>query len=242
MNNPSPLPTSGAGRRAWSLSDQVYETILTMIVDGKLAENSRLPPETSLSAQLGVSRPVLRQALRQLREDGVIVSRQGSGSWVRRRPDSAVLSFAPLGSIADIQRTFEFRATVEGDAAALAAARWGREELARIRAALDALDRCIADGTLGAEADEEFHVAICAASDNHYYVSARASLKPQILTGMQVARSLSLMRPSARLALVQAEHLAVYDAIAARDAEAARSAMRAHVENARARVFEGAAG
>ncbi|MXU65169.1 FadR/GntR family transcriptional regulator [Oceanomicrobium pacificus] len=225
--------------RDWSLSDQVYEQILRLIVDGQFPEGSKLPPETRLSEDLGVSRPVLRQALKQLRDDGVITSRQGSGSYVQRRPDRAMLSFAPVGSIADVQRTFEFRAVIESDAAALAAERWTDEDMARIDAAMVALETCIREGALGADADEELHLAICAATDNHYFVSARSSMKSQIITGMNLARSLSLTKPVARLELVQAEHRGIVAAIRKRDAEAARHLMKAHVDNARQRVFEG---
>lgn len=230
---------SGRSLRDWSLADQVYETVLTRIIEGHFPENSRLPAETALAEEMGVSRPVLRQALKQLREDGIIHSRQGSGSFVRKSPDRAVLRFAPVGSIADIQRTFEFRATVEGDAAALAAERWTDEDIARIRAALDDLERCIAEGSLGTEADEAFHLAICTATHNHYYVSARSSMNRQILTGMNLARNLSLTRPAERLRLVQDEHLDIFACLERRDAATARHAMRTHVERARARVFEG---
>ncbi|MEZ7881334.1 MAG: GntR family transcriptional regulator, partial [Rhodospirillales bacterium] len=109
--------------RDWKLSDQAYERILAKIVDGQFPENSKLPAEIELSKQLEVSRPVLRQALARLRQDEVISSRQGSGSFVMRRPASQMLDFAPVGSIADIQRCFEFRAAVEGAGAALAAER-----------------------------------------------------------------------------------------------------------------------
>ena len=98
--------------------------------------NARLPSETELARRFGASRPVVREALARLREDGVIVSRQGSGSYVKRRPDPAVLRFVPVGSIADVQRCFEFRAGLEGAAAALAAERWEDADIAEIRRAL----------------------------------------------------------------------------------------------------------
>ncbi len=225
-----------------TLSDRVYERVLSMIMDGEIEVGSKLPTEQKLSEQFEVSRPVLRQALKQLREDDVIVSRQGSGSFVKRRPDSAVLDFAPVGSIADIQRTFEFRAAVEGEAAFLAAQRRTAADIDRLKAALDNLDHCIKTGTLGVDADEAFHVAVCTAADNHYFLSARGSMKDNILTGMNLTRNLSLTHPAARLELVQAEHYDVFNAIEAADAEAARAAMRSHVENARTRVFQGTDG
>lgn len=225
--------------RPGTLSDQVYESILATIADGTYPLGSKLPTEHSLCEKFGVSRPVLRQALRQLREDDVIQSRQGSGSYVKRRPDHAVLEFAPVGSIADIQRTFEFRAAIEGEAAYLAAQRRTEEDLDAIRAAVKELDRCIQEGELGTDADEALHAAICHASDNHYFVIARASMRENILTGMNLTRSLSLTKTRKRLDLVQAEHYAILDAIERQNSDDARRAMRDHVENARKRVFDG---
>lgn len=225
--------------RSWTLADQAYEQVLTLIIEGEFPPGTRLPTEVSLSEQMGVSRPILRQALKRLREDGVVISRQGSGSFVQKQPDRAVLNFAPVGSIADIQRTFEFRATIEPDAAALAARRWSSQDMIAIKQGLAELDKCIDEGSLGANADEELHVSICAATDNHYYVSARASMKSQILIGMNLARRLTLAASTARLELVQKEHYALVAAIERRDADEAKHLMRQHIKNARARVFQG---
>ncbi len=222
-----------------SLSDQAYENILAKIMDGDIPVGGKLPTEQYLCNEFGMSRPVLRQALKQLREDDVIVSRQGSGSFVKRRPEGAVRDFVPVGSIADIQRTFEFRAAIEGEAAFFAAQRRTDADLAEMRNTLEELDRCIRDGELGVAADEAFHVAVCNAADNKYFAAARSSMQSNILTGMNLTRNLSLTKPQTRMKLVQSEHYDIFDAIEAADQEAARLAMRNHVESARKRIFEG---
>jgi DNA-binding FadR family transcriptional regulator len=236
---PAQGPSSGPTR---TLADIAYQTILSRVVSGEFAVGAKLPTEQSLGEDLGVSRPVLRRALKQLREDGLITSRQGSGSYVRRRPDQGVLQFAPVGSIADIQRIFELRAAIESDAAYLAAERRSEATMRQLKGSLDELARCVREGELGVDADEAFHALICAASDNHYFVSVRNSMRENILAGLRLTRNLSLTRPRARLALVQAEHDVIYEAIARRDREGARQAMRRHIENARERVFEGDSG
>lgn len=172
-----------------SLSDSAYEELLQMIVQGEFAVGKKLPTEHVLSERLKVSRPILRQALKKLRNDDVIVSRQGSGSFVKKRPELAVLDFAPIGSIADIQRTFEFRAAVEGEAAYHCALRRTEEELTQIKAALTQLDQCIESNELGSDADVFLHEAICKASHNHYFTAARNSMKPNILTGINLTRN-----------------------------------------------------
>src|SRR5918996_3809938 len=104
---------SGVAKR----SAAIYDSIVGLIVSGEFAENARLPSEVELARRFGASRPVVREALARLRDDGLIVSRQGSGSYVKRRPDQAVLQFVPVGSIAHLQRCFQFRLGLEGAAA-----------------------------------------------------------------------------------------------------------------------------
>jgi GntR family transcriptional repressor for pyruvate dehydrogenase complex len=234
----APRPAA-AGSEA-KLSAGIYERLFERIVAGEFPVNARLPSETELARRFGASRPVVREALARLRDDGLIVSRQGSGSYVKRRPDQAVLQFVPVGSIADIQRCFEFRVGLEGAAAALAATRWEDQDLAEIKAAFDELEVCITSGQLGVDADEHFHRAIAEATHNQYHFSVQVSLQPHIAFGMTLTRNLSLRRAAERLRLVQDEHLAVLEAIESRDAREARAAMETHIENARRRMFEGA--
>jgi len=237
-----PLPTSPRPDNSEAkLSAGIYQRIFELIVAGDFPVNARLPSESDLSHRFQASRPVVREALARLRDDGVIVSRQGSGSYVKQRPDTAVLKFAPVGSIADIQRCFEFRVGLEGAAAALAARRWEKDDLAEIRQKLGALEACIREGSVGVDADEQFHLAIAKATHNGYYVAVQSSLQPHIAFGMTLTRNLSLLRTRERLRLVQDEHIAIVEAIAAREPKKARLAMEKHIENARARMFEGAA-
>jgi GntR family transcriptional repressor for pyruvate dehydrogenase complex len=221
------------------LSEVVYDGIVALIAQGDFAVNSRLPSEAELSARFGASRPVIREALGRLREDGLVVSRQGSGSYVRRRPDLAVLHFAQVKSLADVQRCFEFRAGMEAAAASLAAEQWQDEDLKRVEAAMDALELCMRKGELGADEDRRLHEAIAAATRNPYYIAVQSSLASHIAVGMNITRHLTRMRTPAHIRIVQDEHVAVVDAIRRRDAKAAAEAMRQHVLNARERMFAG---
>lgn len=221
------------------LSDRVYDHVLSQVIVGIYPVNSRLPPETRLADQLGVSRPVVREALMRLREDGLIASRQGAGSFVMRRPAEDVYNYAPLGSIADIQRCFIFRIAIEGEAAALAARDHDAEGLRRIIDAIAALDRVIDEGALGVEEDIALHRAVAEATGNRFFTATLAALEAQVAVGIALNRNLSLIQPRDRLLRGQKEHRAVLDAIAAKDEAAARAAMRLHIENARKRVFEG---
>jgi GntR family transcriptional regulator, transcriptional repressor for pyruvate dehydrogenase complex len=232
------LHDSGRPAVTGKLSDRVYDHVLSQIIVGIFPVNSRLPPETRLADQLGVSRPVVREALMRLREDGLIASRQGAGSFVIRRPADDVYNYAPLGSIADIQRCFVFRIAIEGEAAALAARDHDAEGLHRIRHALGELDRVLEQGTLGVEEDIALHRSVAEATGNRFFVATLAALHAQIAVGITLNRNLSLIQPRDRILAGQQEHRRVVEAIAAKDEAGARAAMRLHIENARKRVFD----
>jgi DNA-binding FadR family transcriptional regulator len=233
--SPAP-PAWGEAKR----SAGIYQHIFEVIIAGEFPVHARLPSETELAQRFGASRPVVREALARLRDDGIIISRQGSGSYVKRRPDIAVLRFVPVSSIADIQRCFEFRHGLEGISAALAAERWEDSDMAEIRTAFDALEASTEDFKLGVDADEQFHLAIAKATHNPYHISVQSSLQPNIIFGMSLTRNLSLLRTQERLREVQNEHRAIMEAVAARMPAAARTAMQLHIDNARRRMFENA--
>lgn len=229
------------GLRNVKLSEHVYERIFELIVSGEYPTGSRLPSELELAERFRVSRPVVREALGRLRDDELIISRQGSGSYVSRQPATATLGFAPLGSVSDIQRCFEFREAIETASAALAAQRRVEEDVERLVAMIGELGKAVESGSIGTEADFEFHVAVAEAGKNRFLVTALKSIEAHAAFGIRLARSLSLTRPRERLLEVQAEHEQICEAIVREDAAGAREAMRSHVVNARRRVFEGSA-
>ena len=221
------------------LSSAVYDGIVALITRGDFAINTRLPSEARLSQIFEASRPVVREALARLREDGLVVSQRGSGSYVRGKPDATVAELLPVGSIDDVQRCFEFREGLEPVAARHAAVRWEPADMREIDAAMEALERCVLDGELGADEDSRLHEAIADAAHNQYYSTVQRQLKPHIATGMNITRSLSLRRATERVRQVQDEHVAIVDAIRRRDTDTAAELMQAHIQNARRRMFEG---
>ncbi|CDZ27913.1 FadR/GntR family transcriptional regulator [Neorhizobium galegae] len=239
MNQSGVIAASKAEPR---FSDIIYEKIVGMIADGRFPVNERLPSEPNLAVMFGASRPVVREALERLRRDQLIVSRKGSGSYVRQRPDSSVLKQVPVGSLADVQRFFEFRAGLEAEAAELAARNWQAHDRIRILSALAALEHCLEIGELGAEEDQYLHDAIAAATGNQFHVTVRDWFRPHFSIGMSVTRSLSLKRTPLHVRHVQDEHQAIVEAILARRETAAHDAMKNHILNARARMFQGVGG
>ncbi len=224
--------------RAIRLADQLYEQIVGQIVDGRLAIGERLPAENRLSALFGVSRPVVRETIFRLQADGLVVTRQGAGTFITKRPRAEFLRLAPIGSVADLMRCYEYRIALEGEAAFLAAQRLTPDMRAEMDASLAELDRVIEDREIGANADHRFHVAIARASQNDLFEQSLDLLSTHIFAAMHVARSMSLGHSADRLMLVQNEHLAIARAIGDGDAERARHEMRRHIDNARSRVLE----
>lgn len=229
--------TRPAGRL--TLGDRVYDEILHLIINAQIPEGGRLPTEAQLCKLYSVSRTVVRDALSRLKIDGIITSRQGQGSIVVRRPNAGVFTFPFVSSIADMQRFFEFRQLVEGEVAALAAARRSAEELARIHAAFEAVSRALAQNESGIEEDLTFHFAIAEASHNKFLATPLFSARDNFVQCIQFARALST-KPDERLGQrLQIEHRRILEAIDAADEDAARLAMVTHLTNTRDRVFLG---
>lgn len=220
------------------LATPVYQSILAGITNGVYQPNMKLPSETQLSTQFGVSRPVVRTALARLKRENFIVSRQGAGSFVSAAQAKTPLGFAPVETIADIQRCYEYRLTIEPHAAAHAALRRNSVALEGIASALDALDQATRQGVHRDDVDFTFHLAIAEASNNHYYRHSMLALQAHIAVGMHI-HGVSLMGPKAGLDYVLEEHRQIFRAIEAGQPDAAKDAMIAHLLSSRDRLFEG---
>ena len=224
--------------KSFLLADVVYDSIRRTIANGDYAEDERLPGENALAAQFDVSRPVIRSALKRLREEGVVTSRQGSGSYISTTVLPKPLAFQPLETIADLQRCYEFRLTIEPAAAALAALRASAADLAEIEKLLQLMRDATERRSHREDADFGFHLAITAAANNQYFETSMRALKDHIAVGMKF-HGLSLQTVRGGLDHVLDEHAAIFRAIAKGEAETARAAMAAHVGGSRDRLFEG---
>lgn len=219
-----------------SLSDAVFDRIQRAIKSGAYAVDERLPTEHALAAEFQVSRPVVRDALQRLRDQGLIYSRRGAGSFVREQGIREPLGFGQMENLSDLQHCYDFRLTIEPEAAALAAQRHTPDALAKIKSALSLLRDATNRQAHRADADFLFHLSIAQASANPYFSTAMQALEEHIAVGMRF-HGMSLRSTSNGLQHVFVEHSAVFDAIARRDAEAARTLMRTHLTGSRDRLF-----
>lgn len=219
---------------------RVYQALLAQISAGDYRAEQRLPGEHELAEQFLVSRPVVRDALSRLRSEGLIYSRRGAGSFVKARlaESRGLVGYAPVETIADVQRCYEFRLSIEPDHAYYAALRRNERAVDAIAAALDLMQAATRVQRHREDADFAFHCSIAEASNNHYYLSSLHALKDHIAVGMKF-HGASLLGPQGGLAGVLDEHRRVLEAIRSRDADGARLAMRLHLESSRDRVFEG---
>jgi GntR family transcriptional repressor for pyruvate dehydrogenase complex len=235
----------GAPRRALlpgspgkPLAERVYGVLLQRIITGSYLQGQRLPTEQALCEAFQVSRPVLREAMLRLKGEGWIQSRQGSGSVVMKGPENHPLSFNRIGTLADIQRCFEFRCAFEPDGAAHAALRRDSDDIDHMHAALEKLREATRNHVHREDADFEFHLAIAEASNNHYFATALNALHNHVAVGMKL-HGLAVSGPHSELESVYDEHCAIHAAIVRADAPAAAQAMLAHLNSSRGRLFEG---
>ena len=205
----------------------VAREIGVAIVTGRLRPGHVLDSEIEASLQRKVSRTTYREAIRILSAKGLIHSRPRAGtrvseigSWNLLDPDVLAWLFSGIPSPAVLHGLFELRTIVEPAAAALAAGRRTQAHLVEMRRALDAMTFHTLDKPEGREADKAFHAALLAATANPFVIS---------LTNGVTGAVNALTEFKQRLAKIKRDpvpdHVRVYDAIAAKDADAAREAM-----------------
>jgi DNA-binding FadR family transcriptional regulator len=209
--------------------EQIVAQVEQRIRDGRLARGAKLPTERELAETFGVSRSVVREAVKVLDAMGLVTSRQGSGLYVRNDPIPTVTRAFTLSVSPDaesVEHLFEFRQGLEMDAARLAAERRTDDHIAELEATVRMIADAVAppDWTVFAEADVRFHRVIADASDNPY-------LRVAIATAREMQQDIVSLFAE-RLGSMQNalnHHQRVADAIQRRDAAAAAAAMGEHI-------------
>lgn len=223
-------------------ADVVMRRLEELILDGVLRSGDRLPGERDLAQRLDVSRPVLREALKRLEDEGLLVGRQGEGTFVA---DLVRPAFAPplAALLARDDRagrdTLEFRRAFEGWAAELAARRATADDRAMIARIVATMREAHAahDEAREAELDVDLHMTIAEATHNLVALHVAHAINRLQVDGVTTARPKLYLLPSARERLL-AEHLAIAEAVLAGDAAAARTRAEAHVDGVAADLAE----
>ncbi|MGQ8365514.1 FadR/GntR family transcriptional regulator [Glaciecola sp. 1036] len=225
----------GQIQKSKSLTHELADTLRQEIIGGKYKIGDKLPSSKYIETQVGVSRTVVREALAQLRAEGLLESRQGSGVFVSEITPKASGFNIDHKDFADLKNAIhilELRMAVEVEMSGKAALNRSEQQLAQIEYCCNAMEQKFASGADAIAEDFAFHKAIADASGNPYF----RRFIDFIGDGVIPAREIILnndqeLDKQAFIKIVQQEHQAIVDAIRAKDSEGAKSAIHAHLSN-----------
>jgi GntR family transcriptional repressor for pyruvate dehydrogenase complex len=210
-----------------TLVERVAGSILDRIVSGELQPGDKLPSERELGEQFGVSRTVVREAVRGLTGRGVVTVRAGSGLRVAAIDPAAVSESLALllrsNHEFDYRHVHEVRVVLEVEIAGVAAERAGDEDIERVRRAAVAMEHAKSVDQ-AALRDLDFHRAIATATRNPFYLV----LHDAIGDALVAVRRENHARGGREDAV--ASHRQIVDCIVAHDRRGAEAAMRHHLE------------
>ena len=206
------------------------------IVTGTHPPGTLLPGEIDLAEQRGVSRSVVREALRMLAAKGLLESRPKAGTRVRDRqdwnlldPDLLAWMFEGAPALAFVRSLFQLRLIVEPAAAELAAERRSGHQLSRLGHALERMGAAGLTTAEGQIADQQFHTIILEATGNELLLSLSGTISAAVRW-----TTLFKCRASRQPRDPMPQHRALFDAIAAKDPAAARDATTDLIRQAQA--------
>jgi GntR family transcriptional repressor for pyruvate dehydrogenase complex len=215
------------------LSDKVTDAILEMIASNRLKPGDALPAERELGIQFGVSRTVIREAVRGLSAKGLLEVKSGSGVRIvavdAERVSESMRHYVK-GSMMDYSLVDEVRRVLEVAAAGLAAERATPDDIAVIDDTIERFENECSDLEASVQIDIEFHRAVAAATHNELFLVLHDSIGQMLVEVRR--RNLSRGRPERRLVVKM--HRRIRDGIAAHDPQAAQEAMRDHLGHVQA--------
>jgi DNA-binding FadR family transcriptional regulator len=225
-----------------SLADELVERLAADITSGKLAPGARLPTEQEIIASTGVSRTVVREAVAALRAEGLVVTRQGVGAFVRRDARRPLrISFDQLSPLRDVLDVMELRTGIEIEAAGLAAERATAEQRRKIADCFEAIAAAIKRGEDAVDEDFAFHCSIAEATANPQFKRFLEHLGRIIIPRRTIRGGPGVKSGRAYYETVQKEHQQIVQAIRNGAVTSARAAMRRHLLNSRTRYKKFAA-
>jgi len=211
------------------LYEEAMVQLAELIRKGRFRPGDRLPSERDLARQIKISRPTLREALRAMKQQGILESRRGAGNYiVGGNPQDLALALDHL-ALHDI---FELRLLIEPSITALAAQRATLQDISKLEAILHRQAQEITGNKNIADTDVAFHSALAEATRNR----ALMKIGTTLIQIIAPSRNKSLQTPQrARLSL--ASHRAIVDAVQSRDAQRARSEMEEHLHSVDRSLF-----
>jgi DNA-binding FadR family transcriptional regulator len=216
-----------------TLAEQVTDRLLEYIESQRLKPNDLLPSETSLAGSFGVSRPVIREALKNLEGKGVIEIVNGKGALIRPIDSDPLRQFfrrAMTMERSTMLELMEVRKGLEVQAAVLAAQRRDEKDLQALKLIVEAMGTNLGDLEAYTRLDVEFHLRIAAASHNmillYLVESIREALRSTIAAGLQSRGSLL------QVAIIQHTHERLLQALVESNTQEAMQIMAQHFDEA----------
>lgn len=222
-----------------TISHNVAHHLEQLIWDGDYQPGHKIPSERQLTQRLGVSRTLIREALKELQGRGIIETRHGQGSFV-----ASVISEVSKNSVLDrlfqdhsrtLYDLLEVREQMEGQAAKLAAERGTKKDFYKITKAFKAMEAV--ESTDNAQQDYAFHLAIAEASHNPVLIHLLNSIKSVTLESVRASVDNLSHREQFRQQMDK-HHKQIYNAIMSRHAQWAQKAAMAHIHHVRESLRE----
>lgn len=227
-----------AGAKAAGLVEQVIDYLRDHVASEQLRPGARLPSETSISVTLGVSRPVVREAMRTLAATGLVelaVGKRATIVPVDGEMLSRVLGNAVLIGQAEAQDILEMRRGIEIAMVALAAERRSDADVVELRAIVEEMGGCLADGPRYSHLDLQLHRTLARATANPLYPLLIEALRQLIEASMLAGIQRWAATPE--LKHVQDLHEAIVHEVGAQNPAGAASAMARHFDDALAAIL-----
>ncbi len=214
------------------LYEQIVQQIEESILKGALKPGDQLPAERELAQRFGVSRTAVREAVKALREKGLVEAYPGRGTFITNRTSQAVRQSLDLminiDQLEGSTHLVEVREILEPEIAALAATRAKEQHLATMREAIAVMDRARQDPDTFIEADLDFHLSLAEAAANPLILTLIDSI-----VGLLREQRMRIFYVEGGPERGQFHHKRILEAIEHRDPERAREAMRAHLQQVR---------
>lgn len=220
------------------LPDEIAQTIMSAITNGDLPAGGKLPSETEMSANFGVARTVVREAISLLKFDGVVEAKRGVGAFVAEKTERTSFRISPacFDKRLEIIKLLQLRTFVQSGAAALAAELRSDDQFEVIEIAFQKMLDANAKGpetALVQRVDAELHLyrLIAEASGNEYFCDVINMIETNIQTHLRSAFQKNAAACEFEASVLN-EHEAIISAIREKDPEQARTATRIRFENA----------
>jgi len=212
------------------VSDEIFEQLRDLIFRGRLKPGEKIPPERELANAFGASRPSVKAAINKLVNLGLVVQKQGQGTFVssmesryRENPLREVLKSEEI-TITDL---LEVRLGLEVQAVGLAAVRASSEDIQTLEICLKDMLSRVKKGQMGSEEDVAFHMGIAFATRNSVQVYLMRNFYELLFQGISESRI--YLYEAGNLAIMNQQHAEILEAIRNRQPDEAKVCMESHI-------------